>query len=146
LEETTTVRVRFDEVDALRIVWHGHYVSYFEEARRALGRRYDIDYPVFFEHDVPAPIVQLHVDYRMPARMADVLEVTARLLKSEAAKLEFDYEVRRQGEDTLLATGSTTQVFTNRAGELLLTWPPFMLERLKAWEPLWIHPAPRPSP
>ena len=34
LEETTTVRVRFQAVDSLRSVWHGHYVSYFEEGRR----------------------------------------------------------------------------------------------------------------
>ena len=142
LEETTTVRVRFNEVDALRIVWHGHYASYFEEARRAFGRRYEVDYTAFIEHNVAVPVVQLHVDYFAPARLSDVLEVNARLFKSDAAKLNFSYEIRRQGEETVLATGSTVQVFTTPAGELLLTWLPFMLERLNAWEPLWKQPSP----
>ncbi len=140
LEETTTVRVRFNEVDVLRIVWHGHYANYFEEARRAFGRRYGVDYTVFIDHNIAVPVVQLHLDYYTPARVSDVLEVRARLLKSEAAKLNFVYEVRREGEEKLLCSGSTVQVFTTPQGELLLTWPKFMLERLKAWEPLWITP------
>jgi acyl-CoA thioester hydrolase len=140
LEDTTTVRVRFNEVDLLRIVWHGHYANYFEEARRSFGRRYGVDYTVFIEHNIAVPVVQLHVDYHTPVRVADVLEVKARLLKSEAAKLNFCYEVRRQGEEKLLCTGSTVQVFTTLNGDLLLTWPKFMLERLEAWEPLWLKP------
>lgn len=140
LEEKTLIRVRFNEVDAMRVVWHGYYVGYFEEARRAFGRRYGVDYTVMFEHNTPAPVVQLRVDYYAPARMSDVLEVTARLFKSEGAKLEFEYEIHRQGDTTLLAVGSSVQVFTNTAGELLLTWPPYMVELLKQWEPLWKQP------
>jgi acyl-CoA thioester hydrolase len=140
LEETTTLRVRFNEVDALRVVWHGHYANYFEEARRAFGRRYGLDYTTFLEHGIAVPVVQLHIDFFAPARMSDLLAVRARLCRSESAKLSFDYEIRRQGEEPLLATGSTVQVFTTFSGELLLTWPPLMLERLKAWEPLWQRP------
>jgi len=140
LEETTTVRVRFSEVDALRVVWHGHYADYFEEARRAFGRRYGIDYATFLEHAIAVPVVQLHVEFFAPARMSDLLAVTARLYRSESAKLGFGYEVRRAGEEALLATGSTVQVFTTFSGELLLTWPPLMLERLQAWQSLWQRP------
>ena len=122
------------------VVWHGHYVAYVEEARRALGRRYGIDYTTFFAHDTPAPVAQLHLDYLAPARLVDTLVVTARLFKSEAAKLEFEYEIRRQGDRTLLAFATSLQVFTNPRGELILTMPPFMVERYAAWEPLWLQP------
>jgi acyl-CoA thioester hydrolase len=140
LEETTTVRVRFNEVDTLRIVWHGHYANYFEEARRAFGRRFGVDYTTFIEHHTSVPVIHLQVDYLAPARLEDTLEVTARLFKSEAAKLEFAYEIRRKGEPALLATGSTIQVFTTPTGDLLLTWPEFMHDIIKAWEPLWKQP------
>jgi acyl-CoA thioester hydrolase len=140
LEETTPVRVRFQEVDSLRIVWHGHYVSYFEEGRRAFGRRFGLDYPVFLEHHLAAPVVQLSVNYLAPARMNDVLAVTARLFRSEAAKLEFAYEIRRSGEDLVLATGSTVQAFTTLDGELILQPPPLLVERYRQWESLWIRP------
>jgi acyl-CoA thioester hydrolase len=140
LEERTRLRVRFSEVDAMQVVWHGHYVNYFEDARRAFGRRYGLDYPVFFQQNVAAPVVRLEVDYLAPARLADELEVIARLLKTEAARLEFDYEIRRVGEERLLVCGRSVQVFTSPAGELLLAWPPFMIERLRSWEPLWKQP------
>lgn len=140
IEDQTTVVVRFNEVDALHIVWHGHYVNYFEEGRRSLGRRLGIDYPVFIERHIAIPVIHLEVNFLAPARLPDTLAVTTRLLKSESARLDFDYEIRRADDGALLATGSTSQVFTTPAGELILNWPPFMLERLKTWNALWKQP------
>jgi acyl-CoA thioester hydrolase len=140
IEDTTTVLVRFNEVDSLRVVWHGHYVNYFEEGRRAFGRRLGIDYTTFMEQGVAVPVIRLEVNYLAPASLADTLAVTTRLLKSDSARLDFDYEIRRQAGGTLLVTGSTSQVFTTPAGELLLNWPAFMLERIKSWQPLWKLP------
>lgn len=140
LEETCVIPIRFHEVDSMLVVWHGHYVAYMEEARRALGRRYGVDYTLFFANNTPAPVAQLHLDYLAPARLTDTLLVTARLFKSEAAKLEFECEIRRQSDGGLLAFGATLQVFTNVQGELLLIMPPFMNERYRAWEKLWKQP------
>jgi acyl-CoA thioester hydrolase len=140
LEETCVIPIRFHEVDSMLVVWHGHYAAYIEEARRALGQRYGVDYTVFFSNNTPAPVAQLRLDYLAPARLTDTLQVTARLFKSEAAKLEFEYEIRRQSDQNLLAFAGSLQVFTNLQGELLLTMPPFMVERYRAWERLWIQP------
>ena len=140
LEETCVIPVRFHEVDSMQVVWHGHYVAYVEEARRALGRRYGVDYTTFFAHNTPAPVAQIHLDYLAPAKLADTLTVTARLFKSEAAKLEFEYEIRRQSDQRLLAFTTSLQVFTDLAGELILTMPPFMVDRYRAWEELWVQP------
>jgi acyl-CoA thioester hydrolase len=137
IAENTTVRVRFNEVDSLHIVWHGHYVNYCEEGRRALGRRLGIDYTAFLEHGVAAPVIRLELNYFAPARLPDELMITTRLLKSDSARLDFDYEIRRVSDNVALATGATSQVFTRPDGELMLNWPPFMQQRLAAWEPLW---------
>ncbi len=141
LSEETQVRVRFHEVDSMRIVWHGHYVTYFEDARRAFGRRYGLDYPVFLENNIGAPVVSVWVDFLSPALGNDLLEVEARLYKSEGAQLEFSYEVKRAQTGVLLASGGSVQVFTTLKGELLLTWPALMLERYEAWKDLWIPSA-----
>jgi len=138
LSVTTQVRVRFQEVDSMRIVWHGHYLTYFEDARRAFGRRYGLDYPVFLENNIGAPVVSVWVDFLSPAMGNDVLEVEARLYKSEGAQLEFSYEVKRAETGVLLASGGSLQVFTTLRGELLLTWPALMIERYEAWKDLWI--------
>ena len=44
LEAEGSVRVRFQEVDALQVVWHGHYLGYFEEGRHAFGRAHGFEY------------------------------------------------------------------------------------------------------
>ena len=138
----TDETVRFNEVDAMRVVWHGHYVNYLEEARRAFGRRYGVDYTVFLDHGIAIPLAHLTVDYVASAHLSDILEITARLYRSEAARLEFDYEIRAQTDGRLIATANSLQVFVTPNGDLLLNWPDLMLERLKAWEPLWIKPEP----
>ena len=37
IEASTDLRVRFQEIDSMHVVWHGHYITYFEEARRLVG-------------------------------------------------------------------------------------------------------------
>lgn len=138
LAETALIRVRFQEVDAMQIVWHGHYVGYFEEARRAFGRRFGLDYSLFFDQGVGAPVVEMYVKYLLPARMSDLLEVTARFYWNETPKLEFDYEIHRSGENPVLAIGGSVQVFTNLQGELLLQPPDFLAACYQRWEGMWL--------
>ncbi len=38
LVSTTEVLVRFNEADPLGIVWHGHYIRYFEDGREDFGK------------------------------------------------------------------------------------------------------------
>ena len=37
LKAYAELKVRFNEVDSMAIVWHGNYVKYFEDARIAFG-------------------------------------------------------------------------------------------------------------
>ncbi|MHC5054336.1 MAG: acyl-CoA thioesterase [Planctomycetota bacterium] len=129
----TEVTVRFQEVDSLRVVWHGHYISYFEDARVAFGRRYGMDYPDFVKQGLAVPLVHVSADYLAPARYGDVLDVAARLYWTEAAKLEFGYEVRRRSDASVLATGRSTQVFTDLEGNMQLVLPDFMREFYERW-------------
>ncbi len=124
----------------MHVVWHGHYLTYFEEGRRALGRKFGLDYPVFLENHLVAPLVKTSVEYISPARMSDVVRITTRLLDSEGAKLEFEYEIVHDDDGRLLARGSSAQVFTTLEGELILTPPAFIIERREAWEPHWVNP------
>jgi acyl-CoA thioester hydrolase len=137
LAATTQVRVRFQEVDSMRIVWHGHYLSYFEDARRAFGAQYGLDYADIRNAGFHAPLTHVSVDYLAPALDNDLLEVTAKLFKSEVAKIEFEYEVHRIADRRLLARGRSVQVLTDPAGNLVLRPPPFVTECYRRWEGQW---------
>ena len=45
----TEILVRFNEADPLGIVWHGHYIRYFEDGREAFGNQYGIGYLDFYK-------------------------------------------------------------------------------------------------
>jgi acyl-CoA thioester hydrolase len=133
LEHKTRVRVRFHEVDALHIVWHGHYVTYFEDARVALGKAYGIDYLDIHQAGLIAPVVHITCDYLQPAGYDDELDVTARLFERESAKIEFEFEARRVSDHVLVAVGRSVQAFMNLERELLMTLPDFMRAFYDRW-------------
>lgn len=134
LEHRVRLRVRFQEVDVLGIVWHGHYLTYFEDARIAFGKKYGIDYTDIRDADIVAPLAHVSCDYLRPAKYDDELEVLVRLFMRESAKIEFYYEVSRASDNTLLAAGSSVQVFLDLEGKLLLTMPEFMKAFYGRWE------------
>jgi acyl-CoA thioester hydrolase len=132
------LRVRFQEIDAMGVVWHGHYVAFFEEGRAAFGRRFGLSYDDLRAAGLTAPVVRVECDYRSPARLEDMLEITTRLHVDDAAAMNFTFEIRRTqgaGEPGLLAWGRTKQVFVTFDGNLLLTRPPLLegvYQRLRA--------------
>jgi len=83
--------VRFEEVDSMRIVWHGRYPAYFEEGRVAHGHKYGISYSDFIRRKCPVPIRQLRVDYLEPLCFEDEIEIETILHWSDAARMNFEY-------------------------------------------------------
>lgn len=120
---TTSFEVRFPEVDSYGVVWHGHYVLYFEVARNALCAAFGLTPAEALAHGYKVPITKVEMSLKRPAKLDDRLEVSAVLASAETAKLVMAYEIRRQPERTLLATGSTEQVILDPTGQLLLTLP-----------------------
>ncbi|GIK53717.1 MAG: acyl-CoA thioesterase [Planctomycetaceae bacterium] len=133
LTHTTRVTVRFKEADALGIVWHGNYVTYLEDARQELGVRIGLSYEDFLDQGYFAPLVDLKIQYKAPARYGDKLDVTATMHYADVPKLVTSYELRRARDGMLLATAETTQVLTTRQGELVLNFPPFFDKVRQAW-------------
>jgi acyl-CoA thioester hydrolase len=68
LSEDTEVVVRFNEADPLGIVWHGHYLRYFEDGREAFGKVHGISYLDCLRNDVAVPVVSVQCDYANPLR------------------------------------------------------------------------------
>ena len=121
---TTSFEVRFPEVDSYGVVWHGHYVQYFEVARDALCAAFGLTPADALAHGYKVPITRVEMSLKRPAKLDDRVEVSAVLAPPRTATLAMSYEIRRLPERTLLATGSTEQVILNSDGELLLTLPP----------------------
>jgi acyl-CoA thioester hydrolase len=129
LTHQTEVLVRFNEADPLGIVWHGHYIRYFEDGREGFGKRYGISYLDFYKNGLAVPIVSVHCDYKKPLRYGQSVIVETTYIDSHAAKLKFDYKIFQGNSKELVAVGTTTQVFVDvKNFQLQLTVPDFFMD------------------
>ncbi len=135
LNHIAEIDVRFNEADPLGIVWHGHYIRYFEDGREAFGKKHQLTYLDFYRNGIVVPIVQVHCDFKRVLRYGHSIRVHTTYINSPAAKMIFEYKIFDTANDELVATGRSTQVFmTKETHELLLTVPPFM----EAWKEKWL--------
>jgi len=130
----TSLLVRFYEVDAYGVVWHGHYVGWFETGRNDLTLRFQIGPLQLKEMNLLAPVVELKCQFKLPAAFGDSLIIRTTMERTEVAKLIFHYQVLDQKNGKVLATGSTTHVLTDLKGNLLYRVPPEVLERIEAMQ------------
>lgn len=124
LQHTEHFKVKFNQTDALGIVWHGNYIDYFEDGREAFGRHYGISYKDVQNNGFATPIVKTESEHKKPLRYADDAYIVTTFIDSPAAKLLFEFEIFND-KDELVCYGKTTQVFTDFDGNLIITMPEF---------------------
>ncbi|MDR1723789.1 MAG: acyl-CoA thioesterase [Tannerella sp.] len=125
--------VRFSEVDSMSIVWHGSYALYFEDAREEFGRVFGLSYQLYIDNETPAPLVELSFKYIKPLLYGQRARVDIIYRNTPAAKIVFDYEIHLVEDDSLVATGTSTQVFINSERNLIWANPPFYEEWKKKY-------------
>lgn len=126
LEDICRVQVKFSEIDAMSRVWHGSYITYFEDGRESFGRRYPgIGYADMQRSGIYAPIYDVHIRYFAPLAMNDVAVVHTRYVYKPGARLDYSYEVYRESDRMLCATGTTVQLFIDPHAQLMLDKPDY---------------------
>ncbi len=125
IEHFVELNIRFSEVDAMNVVWHGNYLKFFEDGREALGQKYNLQYLDFAAKGFFVPIVRSEIDHLATVEYGHKIKVTVRLYDSPAAKLIHEYEVYNLTTGKLAAKGKTIQVFVNLNKELELNMPEF---------------------
>jgi acyl-CoA thioester hydrolase len=126
LTEKANILVKFNEADPLGIVWHGHYIRYFEDGREAFGEKYGIRYLDIYNHGYSVPVVKVDCNYKRSLRYGDRVIVETTYVNTQAAKLKFEYKLYNAATGELVADGSSMQVFLDVETNLLqLTLPPF---------------------
>lgn len=126
--------VRFSEVDSLKIVWHGHYLKYFEDARLAFGEKYDFEYMDIYKKGFVAPLVEIKCNYKSTLTYRDKIIIEITYINCDAMKLLFEYKVMKADTKEVVAEGSSMQVLLDKKGELVLTVPPFIKKWKKKWK------------
>lgn len=121
------IRVRFNETDPLGIVWHGYYITYFEDGREAFGRKHGISYLDVNQYGYTTPIVKSNCEHKLSLRYGDVARIETTIVDSPAAKMIFRYKIY-DANNEIVCTGETVQVFVDENGNLSLNNPAFFEE------------------
>lgn len=109
----TKFPVRYYETDQMGVVHHSNYIRYFEVARNMMIA--DAGYPIerCEAEGVTIPVVKVDCRYKFPARMGDMLTVTASIEKVPMAKLVINQSVLNE-KGQVFAEGSVLLGFLNK--------------------------------
>jgi len=135
MELTTSkdIEIRFSEVDMMKVVWHGAYPLYLEDAREAFGDEYGLTYQSYLDNQYYAPIVDMQIQYKFPLRYGVKARIDITYRPTEAAKIVFDYEIRDKETNLLYCKARTIQVFMDMDYNLVLLNPEFF----ENWKTKW---------
>ena len=101
------MRVYYEDTDSAGMVYYANYLKFAERGRTEMIRLRGVAYSALEKEGLRLMVTEAGLKYHSPGRYDDVLVITARLSESGPARVRFDYEVRREGEDELLVTGHT---------------------------------------
>lgn len=121
------LRVRYSETDKMGVVYYANYLVWFEVGRTNLLRDGGWSYREMEAAGLALPVIEAHCFYRQSARYDDeiIVRTTGELLSP--VRMRFDYEVRRAGDETVLASGHTSHAVVDHTGR-----PRRLPERVKA--------------
>ncbi|WP_313227630.1 acyl-CoA thioesterase [Stutzerimonas chloritidismutans] len=123
LQAAVEMLVPFFDVDSMDVVWHGHYVKYFEVARCALLERIGHNYQQMRDAGYAWPIIDVQLRYMRGARFNQRIVVRADLVEWEN-RLKINYLIRDAETGERMTRGSSVQVAVEIASrEMLLASP-----------------------
>jgi acyl-CoA thioester hydrolase len=127
----THLRVRYSETDRMGVVYHGHYIAWFEVGRTEYCRAAGMPYRVLEDSGLLILVTAVECKYRRSARYDDEVRVATSLSELASRGLAFAYEVFDAG-DRVLAQGATRHVFADAAGKPVRA-PAAVIETLSAF-------------
>jgi acyl-CoA thioester hydrolase len=115
-EHSVNLKIPFHDIDSMQVVWHGHYLKYFEIARDELFSHAGIDLHLFFnKSQYLFPIIRATVKYICPLHLRDEIICTAQV-RDAKRKIVIDFSIRRISDSLICATGTTEQVAVQFSG------------------------------
>jgi len=128
---SATTRVAFSDTDAQGVVYYGRYMPYFDLARVEYHR--SLDMLRSEPHDREFVMRAMHVEYHMPARFDDLIEVDVRISRIGTSSVTYEFAAYLEGE-TLAVTATQTTVLVDLAERKPCPVPDWWRERIRGFE------------
>lgn len=124
---------QFFDLDPMGVVWHGNYPRFFELGRAALLVKIDYGYEAMQASGYMWPVIDMHVRYYRPIRLAQWIDITASISEWET-RLKIDFILRDVETGVKLTKGSSVHVAVDlKTQEMQWQTPPILKQKLAAW-------------
>jgi acyl-CoA thioester hydrolase len=108
----SAIRVRYEETDQMKVVYHSNYLVWFEIGRTDFIRQIiGLSYASLEEKGVLFPVIEARCKYKVPARYDDELIVQTTVKEVKGVQLTFAYQIIRLEDGELLAKGETVHMY-----------------------------------
>lgn len=130
---TISLAIPFHDVDSMKVVWHGNYFRYFENAREALLKELGFGYTQMSQSDYVWPIIDAKAKYIKPLVFEQAIVVEAYLTEFEN-RLRIDYEIRDAKTNIITTKAHTIQAAVKlETQELSFVTPDIIVNKIKAF-------------
>jgi tol-pal system-associated acyl-CoA thioesterase len=126
------VRVYLEDTDAQGVVYNASYFRFMERARTEWLRQRGVDHNEARErHGVQFVLTSIEARFHAPARLGDLLTVTAGATQTRGARVVFAQTVRRSDGAELVCSGSAEVACVDAALGKPRRWPAELLRELR---------------
>ena len=114
MENVTEHRVRYSDTDHFGVVYYARYLDWFEAGRTEILRAKGVTYADLEKKGFFAPVVEIKVNYKKPARYDDIVEVETSVENVGNSSVKFNYKVFNKLSKELLCEAYTVNVFIDK--------------------------------
>ncbi|MBO6087861.1 acyl-CoA thioesterase [bacterium] len=125
------VKVSFEDLDPMNVVWHGNYMRYMEQARCDMLDKLRYTYMDMKADGYAYPVAKMQVKYIKPAEFGDILIIKSEVITVEPS-LNIKYTIFNKKNRVKIFEASTMQIGVNiNTRESVYTPPKRLIQAIK---------------
>ena len=117
------LKVSFEDLDPMSVVWHGNYIRYMEQARCDMFDKLHYTYMDMKADGFAYTVAKMKVKYIKPAEFGDILALKL-ILNSIEPTLDIDYSIFNEKSGEKIFEASTMQIGINIETQESIYTPP----------------------
>jgi acyl-CoA thioester hydrolase len=119
ISNVTTYRVIYGDTDQMGVVYYANFLRWFERGRAEFLRQIELPYSTIEKAGYHFPVADVTCHYAHSAYYDDLVRIETQLTDVRRVSLFFKYRISREGDDRVLATGSTKHACVDRHGQVI---------------------------
>jgi len=109
------IKIYYEDTDAGGVVYYANYLKYLERARTEFLSEKGIDVSQYHHKGFIFVVVHVDINYKRPARLGDIIDVTTDILEMTNATITLKHQVLK--DNTLLIESNVKVACVNHNGK-----------------------------